>query len=558
MRVALREWLKDKRACRHLLIGAVVQFIYIIINARIVMMITDVIDHYDSYTPYLVKLIGACVIQIILMSILSLMRGWSRHEIFTTLNDMYEDKILDADYEMFTKLSCSRIITASEQIWKISAVGQQGVQFVLSFVNIITLLISIYLIVPGIAIPIILVYGIGFALIIRTYKLMSVKDEEADETKRKRNQEMDETINGFAEVRGFCTESRHRNSIHKMNSLILKLRKQKQYANMELNIIIQVIDTIGMAMIILYTVSQIEAGSLTTATGMALIMYVWRIIDPLIMIAEYTDELSMNLSQINEYDKVVSYKNRTVDTGKTSLESFDNEIVMKDVAFGYEDSGSVVNGLNLSIKKGQRVGICGVSGGGKTTIFKLLTKFYTPDNGEILIDGIPYSELNGGSLRSHMGIVHQETHIFTGSIMENLLYANPHASEYDIIDACKKANIYEFIQGLPEKFDTKVGPKGLKLSGGQKQRIALARIFLKDPEIILLDEATSALDNESETLIQDSLNKIEGKTIISIAHRLSTIKNSDLIYVIGDHKVLEKGTHDELMQSQGVYYRLNK
>ena len=558
MRVALREWLKDKRACRHLLIGAVVQFIYIIINARIVMMITDVIDHYDSYTPYLVKLIWVCVIQIILMSILSLMRGWSRHEIFTTLNDQYEDKILDADYEMFTKLSCSRIITASEQIWKISAIGQQSVQFLMQIVNIITLLTSIYLIVPGIAIPIILVYGIGFILIIRVYKLMSVKDEEADETKRKRNQEMDETINGFAEVRGFCTESRHRNSIHRMNSLILKLRRQKQYANMELNIIIQVIDTIGMAMIILYTVSQIAIGSLTTATGMALIMYVWRIIDPLIMIAEYADELSMNLSQINEYDKVVSYKNRTVDTGKASLESFDNEIVMKDVVFGYEDSGSVVNGLNLTIKKGQRVGICGVSGGGKTTIFKLLTKFYTPDNGEILIDGIPYSELNGCSLRSHMGIVHQETHIFTGTIMENLLYANPHASEYDIIDACKKANIYEFIQGLPEKFDTTVGPKGLKLSGGQKQRIALARIFLKDPEIILLDEATSALDNESETLIQDSLNKIEGKTIISIAHRLSTIRNSDLIYVIGDHKVLEKGTHDELMQLQGVYYRLNK
>lgn len=157
-----------------------------------------------------------------------------------------------------------------------------------------------------------------------------------------------------------------------------------------------------------------------------------------------------------------------------------------------------------------------------------------------------------------MGIVHQETHIFTGSIMDNLIYANPYASEYDIIDACKKANIYEFIQELLEKFDTKVGPRGLKLSGGQKQRIALARIFLKDPEIILLDEATSAPDNESETLIQDSLNKIEGKTIISIAHRLSTIRESDVIYVIGNHKVIERGTHEELMSQKGTYYKLSK
>ena len=157
-----------------------------------------------------------------------------------------------------------------------------------------------------------------------------------------------------------------------------------------------------------------------------------------------------------------------------------------------------------------------------------------------------------------MGIVHQEPHIFTGSIMDNLVYANPHASEYDIIEACKKANIYDFIQGLSEKFDTKVGPKGLKLSGGQKQRIALARIFLKDPEIILLDEATSALDNESESLIQDCLNRIEGKTIISIAHRLSTIRESDVIYVIGDHKVVESGNHTELMEKKGTYYKLNK
>lgn len=558
MRITIREWLKDKRACRHLIIGFIVQCLYTIINARIVLMITDVIEHYEAYGPYLMKLMGACVIQIIFMSIISLMRGWSRHELYTTLNDQYEDKILNADYEMFTKLSCSRIVTASEQIWKITAVGGQGTQFILQFVNIITLIVSIYLIVPEIAIPIVIVYGVGFGLIAWTYRIMMKKDNAADETRRHRNQEMDETINGFAEVRGFCTEARHGKSIHSMNAKILKMHKSKQVANMELNAVIQIIDTVGTGLILLYAVSKISSGSLNMATGMALVMYVWRIIDPLIMIAEYADELSTNLSQINEYDKVVSYQNRTMDSGTTSLEAFDNEIVMENVGFGYEDSGSVVNGLNLTIKKGQRIGICGVSGGGKTTIFKLLTKFYTPDVGQILIDGIPYGEIDGISLRHHMGIVHQETHIFTGSIMDNIIYASPHASEYDIIDACKKANIYDFIKNLPEKFDTKVGPKGLKLSGGQKQRIALARIFLKDPEIILLDEATSALDNESETLIQDSLNKIEGKTIISIAHRLSTIKESDVIYVIGDHKVVEQGTHEELLNQRGVYFELNK
>lgn len=177
----------------------------------------------------------------------------------------------------------------------------------------------------------------------------------------------------------------------------------------------------------------------------------------------------------------------------------------------------------------------------------------------ISIDGIPYSEINARSLRSKIGIVNQDVYIFDQTIRYNVLYGKPSATEAELIEACKKANIYEFIKEQPDGFDTNVGPKGLKLSGGQKQRIGLARLFLYDPEIILLDEATASLDNDSERLVQDAMTLFDGKTIVTIAHRLSTIRDSDIIYVIDKHHVVEQGTHEELMMIEdGIYRRLNK
>ena len=558
MKIIIREWLKDKKACAFLLIGEFAQILYTILNIRIVSVIADAINHYDNCIPYIIKLIIVQLSLIILIYISSTFRMRSRNRLFLTLNDLYEDKILDADYEMFTKFSCSNIITSNEQIWKIGSAAQESIRIMNEIIKIVILIISIYLITPRIIIPIAILYGIGFVLIQKAFKMLIDRDEIADKARRKRNAEIHETINGFNEVRSFCTEEIHRKSTRKLNLKVLNARNSKQNVNSGLDVLFHAIDTCGIVLIITYSVSEISKGRMDISAALSLVMYVWRLIDPLVNISDQMTDLSSNFSQIKEYDAVVNYKNNTTDNGKISLSSFNSNIQMRNVSFSYDDANSVINNLNITIKKGQRVGICGTSGGGKTTIFKLLSKFYVPSKGEILIDGIPYSCINGKSLRSHMGIVSQETHIFAGTIKENILYANKHATEYELISACKKANIYDFISNLPDKFDTDVGPNGLKLSGGQKQRIALARIFLKDADIILLDEATSALDNESETLIQDSLNSITGKTIITIAHRLSTIRNSDIIYVIGNHKVIESGTHDELISKKGEYYKLNK
>jgi ATP-binding cassette subfamily B protein len=259
----------------------------------------------------------------------------------------------------------------------------------------------------------------------------------------------------------------------------------------------------------------------------------------------------------SEYDAIISYKEYEID-GDIELNTFNNSIKIENVTFSYGNTKNTINNINMEIKKGQRIGICGVSGGGKSTLLKLINRFYVPKSGCITIDGFDIQDISLKSYRKYIGSVHQDNTIFPGTIRDNIMYGSPYATEGELIDACKKANILDFILGLEKKFNTEVGPRGLTLSGGQKQRIALARLFIRNPEIILLDEATSALDNESETLIQDAVDNLEGKTIITIAHRLSTIKNCDIIYVLGNNGIVESGTHEELVAKHGVYYSMLK
>lgn len=318
------------------------------------------------------------------------------------------------------------------------------------------------------------------------------------------------------------------------------------------------VDTAGLVAVLIYAFKKIASGLLNQANAMSLVMYVFRIIEPVGDIMDYMDVISQDLAMADKYDKIISYKNTSKPDGYITLESFDREIEMKNVSFAYDSSTSILRNINMKFPKGKKIGICGVSGAGKSTLFKLLNRFYDIKEGAILVDGINLSDITKESYRSHIGSVHQENTIFPGTIKDNIVYGNFDAPEFEMIQAAKKANIYDFIMSLPQKFETQVGPRGLTLSGGQKQRIALARLFLSNPDIILLDEATSALDNESETFIQDALDALDGKTLITVAHRLSTIRNSDIIYVMGPDGILEQGTHEELMALKGEYFRMNK
>ncbi|MBQ9902042.1 MAG: ABC transporter ATP-binding protein [Clostridia bacterium] len=237
------------------------------------------------------------------------------------------------------------------------------------------------------------------------------------------------------------------------------------------------------------------------------------------------------------------------------------EVELRDVSFSYEKAGErhILDRVSLKIDKGAKVALVGPSGGGKTTICHLIPRFYSleENGGSILIDGTDIRKITMDSLRRNIGIVQQDVFLFAGTIKENIAYGCLNATEEEIMDAARKANLHEFVTGLPDGYDTEIGERGIKLSGGQKQRVSIARVFLKNPSILILDEATSALDNTTEVLIQQSLDELcKGRTTLVVAHRLSTIRNADRIAVVTDGRITEYGTHDELMRKGGTYKEL--
>ncbi|MBR6763765.1 MAG: ABC transporter ATP-binding protein [Clostridia bacterium] len=239
------------------------------------------------------------------------------------------------------------------------------------------------------------------------------------------------------------------------------------------------------------------------------------------------------------------------------MEKVEGNIVFDHVSFAYDESKEVVHDITLDIGKGQKLALVGPSGGGKTTLCHLIPRFYNYDEGKLTIDGVDINDITLESLRRNIGIVQQDVFLFDGTIGENILYGRPDATYEEMVEAAKRANIDEYVATLPDGYDTQIGERGVKLSGGQKQRLSIARVFLKDPAILILDEATSALDNTTEILIQEALDELcKGRTTLVVAHRLSTVRNADRIVVVSRGKIIEEGTHDALIAENGVYAKL--
>lgn len=558
MKIAIREWLKNKKSCVALIVYFFSKIGYMALNAWIVIIISNTISNLIYLQKNLILLGIVCIINSIFSVIISVSRNLAMTINFTDIIDRYVDKIIDSDYNMFTKFSCAHITTVLGYIRRISQIGGILVDFCLQIINVMITLLSIYIIGGSIVFPIIIVYTIGIITMKFLYYKYNILDQILNKITKNQNQEIENIINGFTEVRSFNTEEYHRKIIRKLNKECFNIKIKKNKINCILSMIIESTDTIGLLIVIVYTSKQLIANIITQTQAMSIVMYIFRLIYPMINILNFIDELSENLSITNEYDEIINYKNKLMHNGTIDLKGFKNEICINNLSFSYESANNALKNINIKIKKGMKVGICGASGGGKSTLFKILNKFYIPTSGTITIDGFDINDLTEQSYRKHICSVYQENTIFPGTIRENILYGNYDVSDQDLIEACCKAQLYNFIMSLPNKFNTEVGPKGLKLSGGQKQRISLARLFLTNPEIILLDEATSALDNENETFIQEAIDSLNGKTIITIAHRLSTIKNCDVIYVMGNNSILEVGTHDELITKKGVYYKMYK
>lgn len=286
----------------------------------------------------------------------------------------------------------------------------------------------------------------------------------------------------------------------------------------------------------------------------AFLLYIGMFSSPIKRLIAFIEQYQSGMTGFKRFIEIIEENPEVESDNAKDVGTLKGEIKFNKVSFSYDESKNILSDLDLNISMGKTVALVGPSGGGKTTLCHLIPRFYEISSGEISIDGINIADMTRASLRSNIGIVQQEVFLFTGTVYDNILYGNVDATEAEVIEAAKKANIHDYIMSLENGYNTYIGERGVKLSGGQKQRISIARVFLKNPPILILDEATSALDNATELLIQKSLEDLcKGRTTVVVAHRLSTIKNADEIIVFGNEGILERGTHDELIALNSVY-----
>ncbi|MBR3693765.1 MAG: ABC transporter ATP-binding protein [Erysipelotrichales bacterium] len=299
-------------------------------------------------------------------------------------------------------------------------------------------------------------------------------------------------------------------------------------------------------------------GQIDAADFSAFIVSVNMFISPLTTLIGFAEMYQNGMTGFTRFVEILDEPIEAEDKDAIELGDIKGDIKFENVTFAYNEEGNVLEDINLEIESGKKLALVGQSGGGKTTICHLIPNFYSIDLGSITIDGIDIRKISLESLRKNIGIVQQDVFLFNGTVKENILYGRLDATDEEVIEAAKRANIHEYVMQMPNGYDTHIGERGVRLSGGQKQRLSIARVFLKNPSILILDEATSALDNTTELLIQNALDALcEGRTTIVVAHRLSTVKNADEIAVINRGKIIEKGTHEELLQiDEGVYKEL--
>ena len=368
-----------------------------------------------------------------------------------------------------------------------------------------------------------------------------------------------ERVQGMSVITSFTLEQHEQGVFKKANGNFLEKALDQTRWNAKTFMVVNTVTGMAPVAVIGYAGYQVIHGSLTLGVLAAFIGYIDSLYNPLRRLVNSSTTLTQSVASMDRMFELMDEKYDITDRENAKeLQQVAGKVTFDDVAFRYNDDGrNVLNQLNFTIEPGQTAAFVGMSGGGKSTIISLIPRFYDVTGGSIKIDGQDIRDLTIESLRRNIGIVQQDNVLFSDSIKENILMGNPQATDEEVYAAAKAANAHDFIMSFPDGYDTLVGERGVKLSGGQKQRVAIARVFLKNPPILILDEATSALDLESEALIQESLDRLaHNRTTLIVAHRLSTITHANQIMLIDHGEVKEHGTHQQLMQASGAYHDL--
>lgn len=375
------------------------------------------------------------------------------------------------------------------------------------------------------------------------------------------NASIEDSLLGHRVVKAFTNEDLEEKKFAVGNNTYFDLKKSYYAVMAWFHTSIKMFDAIIYLTVVVAGSIFMLKGYIVAGDLVAYLLYVSTLLTTIRRIVEFTEQFQRGITGIDRFLQIMDADIEIFDEeDAVPLVDTKGDITFENVSFEYpDDHNQVFKNLNLSIKSGEKVAFVGPSGGGKTTLCNLIPRFYDITGGTIKLDGKDIKSYTIKSLRENIGIVQQDVYLFSGTVYENIVYGRNDASREEVIEAAKKAGAHEFISELKNGYDTYIGERGVKLSGGQKQRISIARVFLKNPPIIILDEATSALDNESEFLVAKSLERLsEGRTTLTVAHRLSTIKNSDRILVLTEAGIMEEGNHNELISKQGIYYNFYK